>query len=147
MKRSMISSDEFKDCLHQSYIVGHEMMHFVEQLQNYIHFEVLESNWHDYSNLLDKGPSDLDELILLHDKYLINMQQKSLLISVQTDSESPAYSHILKILHSVNSYCSVEVVQNLNLANSAHFRSGPTFAGHRGTLRSAERTGNTDSIS
>jgi hypothetical protein len=66
MKRSMVSSDEFKDCLHHSYMVGHEMMHFVEQLQNYIHFEVLESNWHDYSNSMDKGSSDLDELISTH---------------------------------------------------------------------------------
>ena len=56
-----------------------EMVHFVNQLQYYILFEVIESNWKTLQTAMRKSDASLDDLIEAHTKYLNNITSKGLL--------------------------------------------------------------------
>ena len=56
-----------------------EMVHFVNQLQYYILFEVIESNWKTLQTAMRKSDTSLDDLIEAHTKYLNNITSKGLL--------------------------------------------------------------------
>ena len=56
-----------------------EMVHFVNQLQYYILFEVIESNWKTLQMAMKKSDASLDDLIEAHTKYLNNITSKGLL--------------------------------------------------------------------
>ena len=56
-----------------------EMVHFVNQLQYYILFEVIESNWKTLQTAMRKPDASLDDLIEAHTKYLNNITSKGLL--------------------------------------------------------------------
>jgi gamma-tubulin complex component 3 len=62
-----------------------EMVHFVNQLQHYILFEVIESSWIDLQKALNKPESTLDDMIEAHAKYLNNITRKGLLGSSSID--------------------------------------------------------------
>ncbi|EMD70212.1 hypothetical protein GGP41_000348 [Bipolaris sorokiniana] len=62
-----------------------EMVHFVNQLQHYILFEVIESSWIDLQRALNKPESTLDDMIEAHARYLDNITRKGLLGSTTTD--------------------------------------------------------------
>jgi gamma-tubulin complex component 3 len=62
-----------------------EMVHFVNQLQHYILFEVIESSWIDLQRALNKPESTLDDMIEAHAKYLNNITRKGLLGSSSID--------------------------------------------------------------
>ena len=62
-----------------------EMVHFVNQLQHYILFEVIESSWIDLQKALTKPESTLDDMIEAHAKYLNNITRKGLLGSQSID--------------------------------------------------------------
>ncbi|KAJ4373105.1 Microtubule-nucleating Tub4p (gamma-tubulin) complex component [Neocucurbitaria cava] len=62
-----------------------EMVHFVNQLQHYILFEVIESSWIDLQKALKKPESTLDDMIEAHAKYLNNITRKGLLGSQSID--------------------------------------------------------------
>ncbi|KAF2732884.1 hypothetical protein EJ04DRAFT_544452 [Polyplosphaeria fusca] len=62
-----------------------EMIHFVNQLQYYILFEVIEASWNELQDALHKPESTLDDLIQAHAKYLTSITRKGLLGSSGTD--------------------------------------------------------------
>jgi gamma-tubulin complex component 3 len=53
-------------------LLKHEMKHFVNQLQNYIFLQVVETGWQDLEQKL-KDSIDLDQIIQAHDEYLHKM--------------------------------------------------------------------------
>jgi gamma-tubulin complex component 3 len=74
-----------------------EMIHFVNQLQYYILFEVIESSWNELQEALHKPESTLDDLIEAHAKYLMNITRKGLLGSQHTDFTGQLHE-LLKIM-------------------------------------------------
>ena len=56
-----------------------EMVHFVNQLQYYILFEVIETSWDQLQTAMNRPDSTLDELIEAHTKYLNSITHKGLL--------------------------------------------------------------------
>lgn len=62
-----------------------EMIHFVNQLQYYILFEVIESSWNQLQEALHKPESTLDDMIDAHAKYLNSITRKGLLGSQSSD--------------------------------------------------------------
>jgi len=56
-----------------------EMIHFVDQLQYYILFEVIEASWDQLQKAMAKPDCTLDDLIEAHDKYLKSITRKGLL--------------------------------------------------------------------
>lgn len=60
-----------------------EMIHFVNQLQYYILFEVIEASWDQLHAAIRKQDCTLDDLIEAHSKYLKAITHKGLLGSVR----------------------------------------------------------------
>jgi gamma-tubulin complex component 3 len=56
-----------------------EMVHFVNQLQYYILFEVIEASWEQLQTAMQKPDSTLDDLIEAHTKYINSITHKGLL--------------------------------------------------------------------
>ena len=63
-----------------------EMIHFVNQLQYYILFEVIESSWDQLQAAVSKPGCTLDDLIEAHTKYLNSITHKGLLGSASSSS-------------------------------------------------------------
>ncbi|KAJ5141237.1 hypothetical protein N7476_009020 [Penicillium atrosanguineum] len=63
-----------------------EMIHFVNQLQYYILFEVIESSWDQLQAAVSKPGCTLDDLIEAHTKYLNSITHKGLLGSTTSSS-------------------------------------------------------------
>ncbi len=63
-----------------------EMIHFVNQLQYYILFEVIEASWDQLHAAIHKQDSTLDDLIEAHTKYLKAITHKGLLGSSRQNS-------------------------------------------------------------
>ena len=64
-----------------------EMIHFVNQLQYYILFEVIEASWDALDAAVRKPDATLDDLISAHTTYLRAITHKGLLGSVRTTSQ------------------------------------------------------------
>ena len=56
-----------------------EMIHFVDQLQYYVLFEVIEKGWADLQRNMHRSDATLDTLINAHTDYLRNITRKGLL--------------------------------------------------------------------
>ena len=56
-----------------------EMIHFTNQLQYYILFEVIESSWDQLQKAMTQPRATLDDLIEAHTKYINNITRKGLL--------------------------------------------------------------------
>ncbi|KAL8961559.1 MAG: hypothetical protein Q9183_005289, partial [Haloplaca sp. 2 TL-2023] len=54
------------------------MIHFVNQLQYYILFEVIEASWDELQSAITKPNATLDDLIEAHNRYLSNIKHKGL---------------------------------------------------------------------
>lgn len=63
-----------------------EMIHFVNQLQYYILFEVIEASWDQLQAAIAKPGCTLDDLIEAHTKYLNSITHKGLLGSASSSS-------------------------------------------------------------
>lgn len=63
-----------------------EMVHFVNQLQYYILFEVIEASWDQLHAAIHKSDCTLDDLIEAHTKYLKAITHKGLLGSSRQNS-------------------------------------------------------------
>ena len=63
-----------------------EMIHFINQLQYYILFEVIEASWDQLHTAIHKQDCTLDDLIEAHTKYLKNITHKGLLSSSRQNS-------------------------------------------------------------
>ena len=63
-----------------------EMIHFVNQLQYYILFEVIEASWDQLHSAIHKQDCTLDDLIEAHTKYLKAITHKGLLGSSRHNS-------------------------------------------------------------
>ncbi|KAF1987542.1 hypothetical protein K402DRAFT_375659 [Aulographum hederae CBS 113979] len=74
-----------------------EMTHFVNQLQYYILFEVIESSWAELQAAMHKPESTLDDLIGAHAKYLTSITRKGLLGSTHTDFTGQLHE-LLKVM-------------------------------------------------
>lgn len=82
-----------------------EMIHFVNQLQYYILFEVIEASWDQLQLTITKPDCTLDDLIEAHTKYLKAITHKGLLGSPRSattgtreDSFTSQLHQILKIM-------------------------------------------------
>lgn len=75
-----------------------EMIHFVNQLQYYILFEVIESSWNELQAALQKPESTLDDLIKAHGDYLLNITRKGLLGSGQKEDFMGQLHELLKCM-------------------------------------------------
>jgi gamma-tubulin complex component 3 len=85
-----------------------EMIHFVDQLQYYILFEVIESSWDELQVAIHKPNITLDDLISAHDKYLRAITHKGLLGSGRASTtgsrEDSFLSQLAKILKIMLAY-------------------------------------------
>ena len=63
-----------------------EMIHFINQLQYYILFEVIEASWDQLHAAIHKQNCTLDDLIEAHTRYLKNITHKGLLGSSRQNS-------------------------------------------------------------
>lgn len=82
-----------------------EMIHFVNQLQYYILFEVIEASWDHLQTAINKPGATLDDLIEAHTAYLKAITHKGLLGSSRSsltgsreDSFTSQLHHILKTM-------------------------------------------------
>ncbi len=76
--RRLRSIPEIFPLLHQHQIIGSEMLHFVQQVQYYINFEVLECSWDELLREVMEA-KDLDQIISAHQVFLENIVARSLL--------------------------------------------------------------------
>ncbi|KAL4219924.1 Gamma-tubulin complex component 3 [Mactra antiquata] len=72
------SIPELSTILHQCHMLGSEMVHFIQQTQYYISFEVLECSWHELLNKV-KEAEDLDCVIAAHETFLDTVITRCLL--------------------------------------------------------------------
>ena len=73
-----------------------EMSHFVTNIHNYILVEVLESAWTVFLNGLHQV-EDLDSLIILQKKFVLDILDKALL----SDQQKELYKLLQKLLNHV----------------------------------------------
>ncbi|KAJ6167822.1 hypothetical protein N7497_000665 [Penicillium chrysogenum] len=73
-----------------------EMIHFVNQLQYYILFEVIESSWEQLLEAIRRPDCTLDDLIEAHTKYLNSITHKGLLGSASSSRYGTSTSTSVK---------------------------------------------------
>ncbi|KAL8775079.1 MAG: hypothetical protein Q9209_000558 [Squamulea sp. 1 TL-2023] len=81
-----------------------EMIHFINQLQYYILFEVIEASWDQLQAVITKSGATLDDMIEAHTAYLKAITHKGLLGAARSsstgtrDSFTSQLHHILKTM-------------------------------------------------
>jgi gamma-tubulin complex component 3 len=65
--------------VHQAQMVLGEMVHFINQLQRFVFYEVIECAWNDFMTVIDGDDSDLDTLIEAHETFLVKVMKKGLI--------------------------------------------------------------------
>jgi len=98
-------SDKLGNDWKRSRCVVSEMVHFVNQLQYYLLFEVIEASWEKLEEAIKKPEGTLDDLIEAHTTYLHNITKKGLIgqqrhpvTGLQEDSLIVQVHHILKCM-------------------------------------------------
>ncbi|EXJ95602.1 hypothetical protein A1O1_00724 [Capronia coronata CBS 617.96] len=98
-------SDKLGNDWKRSRCVVAEMVHFLNQLQYYLLFEVIEASWEKLQEALHKPEATLDDLIEAHTTYLNNITKKGLIgqqrhpvTGQQEDSLVVQVHHILKCM-------------------------------------------------
>ncbi|XP_033096143.1 gamma-tubulin complex component 3 homolog [Anneissia japonica] len=76
--RMLKSIPEMAPVLHQCHVLAAEMIYFVQQMQYYINFEVLECAWGELWKQVT-GAEDLDHVISAHEVFLDTIIKRSLL--------------------------------------------------------------------
>ncbi|XP_077516046.1 gamma-tubulin complex component 3 isoform X3 [Amblyomma americanum] len=69
---------EIQPVLHQCHMVLSEMMHFMQQVQYYMVFEVIECSWAELESQVAQA-QDLDQVIHAHDDFLAALMTRALL--------------------------------------------------------------------
>eukprot|EP01147_Barroeca_monosierra_P010880 gene10880-2955_t len=69
---------EIQPVLRNLHLLGSEMGHFVKQIQHYLLFEVLETQWKQFIEDAEKAP-DLNAIIGAHDKFIGSIQTQMFL--------------------------------------------------------------------
>ncbi|KAL8693956.1 MAG: hypothetical protein Q9218_001314 [Villophora microphyllina] len=75
-----------------------EMIHFVNQLQYYILFEVIEARWAELQKSITKSDATLDDLIKAHTKYLNDITHKGLLGKPKSGVREEGFTHQIHYL-------------------------------------------------
>ncbi|XP_074605718.1 gamma-tubulin complex component 3 homolog [Brevipalpus obovatus] len=78
---------------HNLHILQSEMMHFIQQMQYYIEFEVMECSWDELIRKMEKA-SDIDQLIEAQESFLTTVISRSML-----DSESQSLAEQLRAIY------------------------------------------------
>ena len=98
-------SDKLGNDWKRSRCVVAEMVHFINQLQYYLLFEVIEASWKKLEDALEKPEATLDDLIEAHTTYLNNITKKGLIgqqrhpvTGQQEDSLIVQVHHLLKCM-------------------------------------------------
>ena len=89
--------------LHRCALHRSRMRHFVNNLSAYLMFEVVESAWSNLESSI-AGAGSLDHVILAHDKYLSEIQDRALL-STQHEILN---IQIQQVLQAILRFCSLE---------------------------------------
>ncbi|XP_053214852.1 gamma-tubulin complex component 3-like [Panonychus citri] len=84
---------KLRPVFHISQILHAEMMHFIQQMQYYIEFEVMECSWDELIRKMEKA-SDIDQLIEAQEKFLSTVISRSML-----DAESQSLSEQLRAIY------------------------------------------------
>lgn len=74
----LMKMPEVVPILHQCHMLISEMVHFVQQMQYYITFEVMECSW-DVLEKKVKSAEDLDQVIAAHEEFLEMIMTRALL--------------------------------------------------------------------
>ncbi|KAK5102049.1 Microtubule-nucleating Tub4p (gamma-tubulin) complex component [Lithohypha guttulata] len=131
-----------------------EMVHFVNQLQYYILFEVVESAWATLQKTITRSDATLDDLIEAHTKYINTIVQKGLLAStaeredgflVQLHNMLKCMLNYREVVESLYSFSVAEYTKRQQSATRTEKRtaagtsraSTPVVAGARGDRWSA----------
>lgn len=120
-----------------------EMVHFIDQLQYYILFEVIEAGWEGLQKSIRKPDATLDTLISAHTSYLRSITRKGLLGGSGTAVDFTAQLHeLLKLMlgyrdavDSLYSYSVAEFTKRQDLAAKIETR---TKAGRWGVTEADE---------
>ncbi|KAF9729560.1 hypothetical protein PMIN02_011868 [Paraphaeosphaeria minitans] len=112
-----------------------EMVHFIDQLQYYILFEVIEASWNELQEALHKPESTLDDMIEAHAKYLNSITRKGLLGSQSTDFTGQLHELLKTMLaykDAVDGLYSFSVAEFTRIQEQAARIETRTAAGHWG---------------
>ena len=101
-----------------------EMVHFVNQLQYYILFEVVEASWETLQKTITRPDATLDDLIEAHTKYINTIVQKGLLAS-SAEREDGFLVQLHNMLKCMLSYR--EVVESLYSFSVAEYTKRQQF--------------------
>ncbi|KAF7507311.1 hypothetical protein GJ744_010745 [Endocarpon pusillum] len=107
-----------------------EMVHFVNQLQYYILFEVIEASWDQLQTAMNKQDSTLDDLIEAHKKYINSITHKGLLGNPRHASTGQREDSFLSQLHYIlkNMLAYKDVVDGLYSYSIAEFTRRQEFS-------------------
>lgn len=107
-----------------------EMVHFVNQLQYYILFEVIEASWDQLQTAMNKPDSTLDDLIEAHKKYINSITRKGLLGSPRHVNTGQREDSFLSQLHYIlkNMLAYKDVVDGLYSYSVAEFARRQDFS-------------------
>ncbi|GAB6019866.1 Gamma-tubulin complex component 3 [Chamberlinius hualienensis] len=78
---------ELSPILHQCHILTSEMVHFIQQMQYYITFEVMECSW-DVLERKVKVAEDFDKVIIAHEEFLETIICRALLDNSSDDLQT-----------------------------------------------------------
>jgi gamma-tubulin complex component 3 len=107
-----------------------EMVHFVNQLQYYILFEVIEASWDHLQTAMNKPESTLDDLIEAHKKYINSITHKGLLGNPRHATTGQREDSFLSQLHYIlkNMLAYKDVVDGLYSYSVAEFTRRQEFS-------------------
>lgn len=96
--RSLTSYPKIKADLHTCHIITAEMIHFINQYQYFLLFEVIECSWEKLFSQLQKREGGLDRLIEAHTQYLNKITAKGLLSNVRDDEKTKVLLNLLDLI-------------------------------------------------
>ncbi|KAI9206326.1 Spc98 family-domain-containing protein [Polychytrium aggregatum] len=100
--------EDVRKDVHTCHVVWGEMIHFIQQLQYYMQFEVLECSWDELYGFIKSKPGDLDQLITAHIRYLNNILTKSFLATMPGPSQVSISSRFLKLFEIILKFKQVQ---------------------------------------
>jgi gamma-tubulin complex component 3 len=106
IQAQMGSSRDSGSRFHQSQMVLAEMIHFINQMQRFVFYEVVECSWNEFMEVIDKDACDLDGLIDAHDRFIQKVMTKGLVDKNRILTES-----ISRIFNSIYKFSAVHVFQ------------------------------------